>query len=62
MFYYRNVDVGGDLKGDLVQTGGAILVRDGDLIHHFVQKGPGDHLANFEILKVFRLGTYLIQA
>lgn len=48
-----NLGLGGDLKGDWVQTGGAVLVqKGGNLLRHFTQSGPGDHLSNKDILKV----------
>ena len=52
----RTMGLGGDLKGDWVQTGGALLVeKGGNLLHNFVQTGPGDHLSNLDILKQFGL-------
>lgn len=51
MFSY--LDLGGDLKGDWVQVGGALVVeKGGNVLRHFVQTGPGQHLPNLEILKV----------
>ncbi|XP_026324576.1 prostamide/prostaglandin F synthase-like isoform X3 [Hyposmocoma kahamanoa] len=56
IFKGRSMGLGGDLKGDWVQTGGALLIgKDGKLLHHFVQTGPGDHLSNLDILKNFGL-------
>ncbi|CAG9789981.1 unnamed protein product [Diatraea saccharalis] len=52
----RSMALGGDLKGDWVQTGGALLVeKGGKVLTHFVQTGPGDRLPNLEILKHFGL-------
>ncbi|XP_013178433.1 PREDICTED: prostamide/prostaglandin F synthase-like isoform X1 [Papilio xuthus] len=52
----RGMGLGGDYKGDWVQTGGALLVeKGGNVIRHFVQTGPGDHLNNKDILKHFNL-------
>ncbi|RVE49907.1 hypothetical protein evm_005375 [Chilo suppressalis] len=52
----RGMGLGGDLKGDWGQTGGALLVeKGGKVLQHFVQTGPGDHLPNLEILKHFGL-------
>ncbi|CAH2208984.1 jg25491, partial [Pararge aegeria aegeria] len=48
--------LGGDLKGDWVQTGGALLVgKGGRVIRHFTQTGPSDHLPNKDILELFDL-------
>ncbi|KAM3968725.1 prostamide/prostaglandin F synthase [Aphomia sociella] len=60
IFKGRGMGLGGDLKGDWVQTGGALLVEKGGILRrHFVQHGPGDHLPNEEILKHFGLeGEY----
>lgn len=56
IFKGRSMGLGGDLKGDWVQTGGAVLVeKGGNLLRHFVQTGPGDHLPNLDILKHFGL-------
>lgn len=45
--------LGGDLKGDWVQVGGALLVeKGGNVLKHFIQTGPGDHYSNQDILKV----------
>uniref|UniRef100_A0A2A4J1N5 Uncharacterized protein n=1 Tax=Heliothis virescens TaxID=7102 RepID=A0A2A4J1N5_HELVI len=56
IFKGRGMGLGGDLKGDWVQTGGAVLVeKGGKLLRHFVQTGPGDHLSNKEILQHFGL-------
>ncbi|XP_052747888.1 prostamide/prostaglandin F synthase-like [Galleria mellonella] len=56
IFKGQGMGLGGDLKGDWGQTGGALLVgKGGNLLHHFVQHGPGDHLPNLEILKHFGL-------
>ncbi|XP_068624505.1 prostamide/prostaglandin F synthase-like [Battus philenor] len=57
----RGMGLGGDLKGDWVQVGGALLVgKGGKVISHFVQTGPGEHLHNKEILKHFNLeGEYV---
>ncbi|XP_053620639.1 prostamide/prostaglandin F synthase-like isoform X2 [Plodia interpunctella] len=56
IFKGRGMGLGGDLKGDWVQTGGALLVqKGGNLLRHFVQTGPGDHLSNLDILKDFGL-------
>lgn len=52
----RGMGLGGDLKGDWVQTGGAVLVqKGGNLLQHFSQSGPADHLSNLDILKKFNL-------
>ncbi|XP_034837635.1 prostamide/prostaglandin F synthase-like isoform X1 [Maniola hyperantus] len=52
----KSLGVGGDLKGDWVQTGGALLVgQGGELLRHFTQTGPSDHLSNKEILQLFDL-------
>ncbi|KAG6444132.1 hypothetical protein O3G_MSEX003205 [Manduca sexta] len=52
----RAMGLGGDLKGDWVQTGGAVLVeKGGKLLRHFQQSGPSDHLSNLDILKHFGL-------
>ncbi|XP_059045857.1 prostamide/prostaglandin F synthase-like [Achroia grisella] len=56
VFKGRDMGLGGDLRGDWVQVGGALLVeKGGKLLQHFVQHGPGDHLPNLEILKHFGL-------
>ncbi|KAJ0170564.1 hypothetical protein K1T71_013935 [Dendrolimus kikuchii] len=56
IFKGRGMGLGGDLKGDWVQTGGALLVeKGGKVLQHFVQTGPGDHLPNVDILKNFGL-------
>ncbi|VVD00651.1 prostamide/prostaglandin F synthase-like [Leptidea sinapis] len=52
----RRMGLGGDAKGDWMQTGGATLVeKGGKLLNHFKQTGPSDHLSNEEILKCFGL-------
>ncbi|XP_026484200.1 prostamide/prostaglandin F synthase-like isoform X2 [Vanessa tameamea] len=52
----KSMGLGGDLKGDWVQTGGALFVeKGGNVIRHFAQTGPSDHLPNEEILKLFGL-------
>lgn len=52
----RSMGLGGDLKGDWVQTGGLLLVeKGGNLLRHFTQTGPSDHLSNKDILKLFDL-------
>ncbi|XP_023943613.1 prostamide/prostaglandin F synthase isoform X1 [Bicyclus anynana] len=52
----KSLGLGGDLKGDWVQTGGALLVgKGGRLIRHFTQTGPSDHLPNKDILQLFDL-------
>ncbi|OWR41450.1 prostamide/prostaglandin F synthase [Danaus plexippus plexippus] len=52
----KSLGLGGDLKGDWVQTGGALLVGPGGrLIKYFTQTGPSDHLPNSDILKLFDL-------
>ncbi|XP_072933852.1 prostamide/prostaglandin F synthase-like isoform X2 [Epargyreus clarus] len=52
----KSLGLGGDLKGDWVQTGGALLVeKGGNLLRHFSQQGPSDHLSNEDILKYFGL-------
>ncbi|XP_073966027.1 prostamide/prostaglandin F synthase-like isoform X1 [Choristoneura fumiferana] len=56
IFKGRGMGLGGDLKGDWVQTGGALLVeKGGNVLKHFVQTGPGDHYSNQDILKTFGL-------
>lgn len=50
---FVGIGLGGDTKGDWVQVGGAVLVqRGGNVLRHFVQTGPADHLSNKDILKV----------
>ncbi|XP_045533060.1 prostamide/prostaglandin F synthase-like isoform X1 [Pieris brassicae] len=52
----NKMGLGGDTKGDWVQTGGMLLIeKGGKLINHFKQNGPSDHLSNEEILKCFGL-------
>ncbi|XP_038217127.1 prostamide/prostaglandin F synthase-like [Zerene cesonia] len=52
----NRMGLGGDMKGDWVQTGGALLVeKGGKVVSHFKQTGPSDHLSNEEILKSFGL-------
>ncbi|GBP93844.1 hypothetical protein EVAR_22413_1 [Eumeta japonica] len=52
----KEMAVGGDLRGDWGQTGGALLVeKGGKLLHEFRQDGPGDHMSNLDILKIFGL-------
>ncbi|KAL4703903.1 hypothetical protein ACJJTC_013080 [Scirpophaga incertulas] len=52
----QDMGLGGDLKGDWGQTGGAVLVeKGGKLLTYFAQTGPGDHLPNLDILKHFGL-------
>lgn len=47
------VDVGGDIKGDGLQNGGALILdQNGKTLTHFIQNGPAEHLSNFAILKV----------
>lgn len=62
IFKGRGMGLGGDLKGDWVQTGGALLVeRGGKLLQQFTQTGPGDHLPNLDILKSFGLENEYVQ-
>ncbi|XP_050358209.1 prostamide/prostaglandin F synthase-like [Nymphalis io] len=52
----KSMGLGGDLKGDWVQTGGALFVeKGGKVIRHFVQTGPSEHMPNEDILKLFGL-------
>lgn len=52
----KSMGLSGDLKGDWVQTGGALLVgKGGKVLRHFAQTGPSDHLSNKDILKLFDL-------
>ncbi|KAL0810357.1 hypothetical protein ABMA28_010506 [Loxostege sticticalis] len=52
----RSMGLGGDMKGDWVQTGGALLMeKGGKVLHHFAQTGPGEHMSNLDILKTFGL-------
>ncbi|XP_061725167.1 prostamide/prostaglandin F synthase-like [Cydia pomonella] len=52
----KSMDLGGDLKGDWVQTGGALLVKKGgEVAKHFVQTGPAEHYPNKDILQAFGL-------
>ncbi|CAH2098671.1 unnamed protein product [Euphydryas editha] len=52
----KSMGLGGDLKGDWVQTGGALFVeKGGKVLRHFSQTGPSDHLSNKDILKLFDL-------
>ncbi|XP_063835454.1 prostamide/prostaglandin F synthase-like [Ostrinia nubilalis] len=52
----RSMGLGGDLKGDWVQTGGALMMeKGGKVLHHFAQQGPGEHMSNLDILKTFGL-------
>lgn len=48
--------VQGNLKGDGLQNGGALIVeKGGKVLRHFVQVGPAENLSNVEILKVLGL-------
>ncbi|KAL0810354.1 hypothetical protein ABMA28_010503 [Loxostege sticticalis] len=52
----RSLGLGGDIRGDWVQTGGALLIqKGGKVLHHFTQTGPGEHMSNYDILKTFGL-------
>ncbi|KAL0859830.1 hypothetical protein ABMA27_010170 [Loxostege sticticalis] len=52
----RRMGLGGDIRGDGVQTGGALLVgKGGKVLHHFTQTGPAEHMSNYDILKTFGL-------
>lgn len=52
----RQLQVPGNLAGDGLQTGGALLVRKGgEVVYEFKQNGPADHLPNSKILELFGL-------
>ena len=52
----KKLGLGGDIKGDGYQNGGAIVVEAGGekTLLHFVQKEAPDHVSNAEVLKVSR--------
>nr|CAD7396498.1 unnamed protein product [Timema poppensis] len=49
--------LGGDLRGDGLQNGGAVIVSAGGskLLYHFKQERPAEHLSNYAILKALGL-------
>lgn len=52
----RKLQVPGNLSGDGLQTGGALIVgKGGNLLYEFKQTGPADHLSNSKILEVLGL-------
>ncbi|GLV41456.1 hypothetical protein CBL_06686 [Carabus blaptoides fortunei] len=52
----RKLQVPGNLSGDTLQTGGALIVgKGGNLLYEFKQTGPADHLSNSKILEVLGL-------
>jgi len=56
----RQLSLGGDLKGDGLQNGGALIVgKEGNLLTHFIQNGPAEHMSNSAILKALKLENEL---
>ncbi|XP_077301985.1 prostamide/prostaglandin F synthase-like [Arctopsyche grandis] len=52
----KTMNVSGDLKGDGLQNGGALIVgKDGKILKHFIQDGPADHISNEDILKILNI-------
>lgn len=52
----RHLGIDGNLKGDALQYGGALIVgKGGSLLSHFVQNGPAQHMSNAAILKALGL-------
>lgn len=52
----KRLKVPGNLAGDGLQTGGALIVaKGGNLIFEFKQNGPADHLPNAKILECLGL-------
>jgi prostamide/prostaglandin F2alpha synthase len=53
MFQGKAVNVGGDMKGDGLQNGGALIVGPGGkMLLSFRQEGPAEHISNSKILQV----------
>jgi prostamide/prostaglandin F2alpha synthase len=54
LFQARKLGLGGDIKGDGYQNGGALVVDVGGekTLLHFVQKEAPDHVSNAQVLKV----------
>lgn len=53
MLQGKAVNVGGDMKGDGLQNGGALIVGPGGkLLLSFRQEGPAEHISNSKILQV----------
>ena len=49
----KALGLGGDLKGDGYQNGGALVVeKGGETLFQYVQKSAPEHASNEEILKV----------
>ena len=49
------------MRGDGLQNGGLLIVKEGKIIYSFVQENPADHASNADILKVqysFQLLNY----
>ena len=40
------------MRGDGLQNGGLLIVKEGKIIYSFVQENPADHASNADILKV----------
>jgi hypothetical protein len=55
----KQLGLGGDLKGDGYQNGGALVVgKGGETLLHYVQEGAPDHVSNADVLKVTHTNNY----
>jgi len=51
----RERGVGGNMRGDGLQNGGLLIVKEGKIIYSFVQENPADHASNADILKALNI-------
>lgn len=52
----RQMKLANNLKGDALQNGGALVVKQGgELLYSFKQEGPGNHVKNSKFLEVLGL-------
>ncbi len=56
-FQAKKLNLGGDIKGDGFQNGGALVVEKGGskTLMQYVQQAAPDHVSNEEVLKVSRI-------
>jgi prostamide/prostaglandin F2alpha synthase len=54
----KQLGLGGDLKGDGYQNGGALVVgKGGETLLHYVQEGAPDHVSNADVLKALGISA-----
>jgi len=59
----KALGLGGDMKGDGYQNGGAIIIdKDGKTLYTYVQETTADHAPNADILKALGINTPPLRA